>query len=119
LRIVKPSIRLHAEGAAVLITACILYRQSNVSWWWFGLLLLAPDFSMLGYLANPRLGAAVYNLGHTYTAPLLLLSVLWLRGPGAPVWLALIWLAHIGLDRMIGYGWKYETNFKGTHLQHV
>ena len=33
--------------------------------------------------------------------------------------IALIWLAHIGVDRLLGYGLKYPTGFKDTHLQRV
>ena len=115
----KPRLLLHIEGAAVLVAMCVCYQQVNGSWLWFGLLFITPDFSMLGYLANKRVGAAVYNLGHTYTMPLLLLLVLWLFGETSYVWLSLIWLAHIGFDRMLGYGLKYETAFKDTHCQKV
>ena len=74
---------------------------------------------MVGYLANKKLGATLYNSVHTYTGPLLAFSVLWLSGHGSYLWLNLIWLAHIGFDRMLGYGLKYETAFKDTHLQRV
>jgi hypothetical protein len=114
-----PKSLLHIEGAAVLIATCIFYQQPHDHWLWFGLLFLAPDFSMLGYLAGKKPGAVFYNLGHTYAAPFLLLLVLWLSGQTAYAWLALIWLAHIGFDRMLGYGLKYETAFKDTHLQRV
>jgi hypothetical protein len=119
IAIMKPRSLLHIEGAAVLLAACILYHQSHASWLWFAVLFLAPDFFMLGYLANKKAGAAVYNLGHTYTLPLLLLFVLWVSGQTAHGWLGLIWLAHIGFDRMLGYGLKYETAFKDTHFQRV
>ena len=115
----KPRLLLHIEGAAVLLATCILYQRSHGSWLWFSLLFLAPDFSMLGYLANKKMGAAIYNIAHTYTAPLLLRSVLSLSGQTSYVWLGLIWLAHIGFDRLLGYGLKYETAFKDTHCQRV
>ena len=85
----------------------------------FAALLLAPDLAMLGYLANVKIGAALYNLVHTEAGPVLLLVVcvavplLWLEP------YALIWFAHLGMDRMLGYGLKYPTRFKDTHLQHV
>jgi hypothetical protein len=115
----KPKMLLQMEGAAVLLAACILYAQSHGGWLWFGLLFLAPDLAMLGYIVNKRIGAAVYNSVHTYAAPLAAFSVLWFAGQTAYVWLVLIWLAHIGFDRMLGYGLKYETAFKETHLQRV
>lgn len=74
---------------------------------------------MLGYLVNKKLGANAYNLGHTYSALILLLLILWLAGLGSYMWLVLIWLAHIGFDRLLGYGLKYETAFSDTHLQRV
>ena len=74
---------------------------------------------MLGYLVNLRLGAALYNLVHTYALPLLLLSALWLAGHDSYAWLAFIWFAHIGMDSLFGFGLKYDTAFKDTHLQHV
>jgi hypothetical protein len=117
--ILKPKLLLRLEGAAVLSLACILYRQSHGGWLWFAMLFLAPDLAMVGYLANKKLGAAAYNLAHTYTVPLVALLILWLSGRMAYSWLILIWLAHVGFDRMIGYGLKYETNFKDTHLQRV
>ena len=115
----KPKLLLQIEGGTVLLAAGIFYHQSHASWLWFGLLLLVPDFSMLGYLANKKVGALCYNLGHTYTVPFLALSVLWISGQTAYSWLTLIWFAHIGLDRLLGYGLKYETAFKDTHLQRV
>jgi hypothetical protein len=115
----KPKPLLHIEGAAVLISACVLYRQSQAAWLWFGLLFFAPDLSMLGYFAGKKLGSALYNLVHTYTAPILALSTLWFSGRTSHSWVILIWLAHVGFDRMLGYGLKYETAFKDTHLQRV
>ena len=115
----KPKLLLQIEGGAVLLAMCILYHQLQGSWLWFGLLFLSPDFSMLGYLANKKVGAAIYNFGHTYTVPFLVLSVLWFCGQTSYSWLTLIWFAHIGFDRLLGYGLKYETAFKDTHLQRV
>ena len=74
---------------------------------------------MLGYLANARLGARLYNLVHTDALPIVLAAAsLSLHRPQALAF-ALIWLAHIGWDRMLGYGLKYPTFFKDTHLQRV
>jgi Domain of unknown function (DUF4260) len=83
------------------------------------LLFLAPDLSMAGYLVGKKSGAMFYNSAHTYTVPLLAFLVLWLSGQTSFLGLILIWLAHIGFDRIVGYGLKYETAFKDTHLQRV
>lgn len=107
------------EGALVLALSCYGYSLLHGSWWLFALLFLVPDLAMLGYLANPRVGAAVYNAGHTLLMPILLAVVTCaLHHPGW-VPLALVWLAHIGFDRLLGYGLKYPTFFKDTHLQRV
>jgi hypothetical protein len=116
---IKPRYLLHIEGAAVFLTACLCYQHLHGSWLWFALLFLTPDASMLGYFVNKTVGATAYNLVHTYTTPLLLLLGLWLTSGSSYLWLAVIWLAHIGIDRMFGYGLKYETAFKDTHLQRV
>ena len=71
---------------------------------------------MVGYLANPRVGAAVYNLVHTYGGPLALYAYAIGTHNTQLVQLALIWTAHIGFDRMLGFGLKYPTRFKDTHL---
>jgi len=115
----KPKLLLRIEGAAVLLAACVVYHQLHGNWRWFGLLFFAPDLSILGYLANTKLGAAFYNAAHSYFGPLLAFSVLLLSGQNSYSWLILIWLAHCGFDRLLGYGLKYETAFKDTHLQRV
>lgn len=83
------------------------------------MLFLAPDLSFAGYLAGPRMGAWVYNTVHTTISPIALAVVGVLWNTDWCVQLALIWLAHIGLDRLLGYGLKYPTAFKDTHLHKV
>jgi Domain of unknown function (DUF4260) len=114
-----PRALLHAEGATLLGLAILLYARSGQSWWLFAVLLLAPDIGMLGYLAGTRAGAAVYNAFHAYPAPGVLAAVGVLTDRPLAVALALIWFAHIGMDRLFGYGLKYPTDFKDTHLSHV
>ncbi len=108
---------LRAEGAAMLAAASVAYAQTGAHWGWFAGLFLAPDLMMLGYLHNTRTGAAVYNLGHTCLLPAALLAASLLFGWSATVAVALIWVAHIGFDRMLGYGLKYATGFKHSHLK--
>lgn len=111
-----PAGLLRAEGLAVFAAALAAYAALGASWWLFAALILAPDLSMLGYLAGPRAGALVYNTGHTYVGPALLGALAY--GFSAPLTgaLALIWTAHIGLDRLLGYGLKYSAGFGHTHL---
>lgn len=110
---------IRAEGLLVLAASATLYFMNGYSWLVFALLLFAPDLSMIGYAFGNKIGAYVYNAAHTYTVPLLLLLA-GLIFPAA--WLTLvglIWTAHIGLDRMMGYGLKYASGFKDTHMQRL
>lgn len=103
------------EGLAALGLGVAAYIWLGQSWWIFALLFFAPDLFMLGYLRSPRVGALVYNLGHTYAAPALLALLGLAIGPIA-YGLAAIWTAHIGFDRLLGYGLKLDTAFDQTHL---
>lgn len=114
-----PALLLRLEGLAILVTACLLYNQVGYSWLLFAALLLAPDLAMLGYLINLQVGSLVYNIVHTYTLPIALAFVAYFGAMPLVLALALIWLAHIGMDRVVGYGLKYSDNFKHTHLQEV
>ena len=115
----RPSHLLRIEESALLIAAIFAYQHLHYSWLLFAILFLTPDLFMLAYLVNPRLGAATYNLVHTLTLPLALLLASYVEHCHLPTELALIWTAHIALDRLLGYGLKYPTFFKDTHLQHV
>jgi len=115
----RPSILLRIEEAALLIATLFAYQHLHASWLLFVLLFLTPDLFMLGYAINPRIGAATYNLVHTLTLPLALLLVSYLQHWQLSSELALIWTAHIAFDRLLGYGLKYPTCFKDTHLQHI
>lgn len=97
----------------------MLYARTGASWWLFAALWLAPDLSMLGYLARACRGARIYNAFHTYLTPAALgLCALLLRAPVALA-IALIWANHIGVDRLLGFGLKYGDGFGHTHLGRV
>ncbi|WP_246682360.1 DUF4260 domain-containing protein [Mesorhizobium sp. B3-2-1] len=104
------------EWAVVAVAAIVFYGATGVSWWFFALLILAPDLSMLGYLGGPRLGAIAYNALHTLLVPVLLLLAGHLAGSAVGSAIALIWIAHIVIDRALGYGLKLSTGFQDTHL---
>lgn len=112
----KPLALLRLEGLALLVSAVVLYALHGASWWLFALLLFAPDLGMLGYLRGNRVGAATYNFVHITVLPLVLALVGVFTESPLPVSVALIWLAHIGLDRAVGYGLKLPTDFQDTHL---
>ena len=114
-----PRLLLHAEGAAVFAAATAVYFRESHPWWLYLLLALAPDLAMLGYLAGARVGAAVYDTAHTYVLPFTLGAVGILANAAGLQAVCLIWIAHIGVDRAVGYGLKYPSGFKDTHLQRV
>ncbi len=107
---------LHLEGAAVFALSIFAYHWNHASWLQFALLFLLPDVSMLGYLVSTRIGAIAYNTVHTYIGPLALAGYSFASAHQVLFPLSLIWIAHIGFDRMLGYGLKYPTRFKDTHL---
>ncbi|AOZ90779.1 DUF4260 domain-containing protein [Paenibacillus crassostreae] len=112
-------ILLHLEGLAVLLFSLYFYSYFQFSWVLFFVLLLAPDVSMMGYLINNKVGAILYNLIHTYTLAILVIICGLLLSSQLVLALGLILSSHIGMDRMVGYGLKYPTNFKDTHLKRV
>jgi hypothetical protein len=114
-----PKMLLRLEGLAVLAAASIGYWSQGYPWGRFFLLFLAPDLLMVGYLLGAKAGAAVYNAGHNYMAPFALGFIAYFGHVPALFPLALIWAAHIGFDRLLGYGLKYGTGFKDTHLGRV
>lgn len=114
-----PRLILRAEGLAICGMAILLYWKTDASWWLFAVLFLAPDLSFLGYLGGARIGAIVYNAAHTLVAPLALAAAGFLLPAFILVPLALIWAAHIGFDRLLGYGLKYGAGFGFTHLGRI
>ncbi|PKR77168.1 DUF4260 domain-containing protein [Halalkalibacillus sediminis] len=110
---------LHLEGLFILAVSVFVYYQMEYSWLLFLILLFTPDLSMLGYIFNNSVGAMCYNLVHTYTLAILLIGVGYFGAVDAVLAIGLILAAHIGMDRMIGYGLKYPTDFKDTHLNKV
>lgn len=111
---------LRLEGLAAFGVAATVYAHLGLGWWWFVALFLAPDLSMLGYLGGTRAGALAYNLAHTYVGALLLVALAAATWPHRALAAAgLIWCAHIGLDRALGYGLKSRDDFGLTHLGRV
>ena len=110
---------LRLEGLCVLIAASVAYSKFGLGWGTFAMFFLAPDLSFLGYLAGPKIGAVSYNVAHSYVGAVACL-VASLVLP-APVLLSvgIIWFAHIGFDRALGYGLKYSEGFGFTHLGRI
>ena len=114
-----PRVLLKLEGVALLCVACALYQQFGYSWKIFALLFFVPDLAIAAYAINSRMGAVFYNAAHSTVGPFALLAAGILND--APVMLqgGYIWLAHVGFDRALGYGLKYSTSFRDTHLGQI
>ena len=107
---------LRIEGLCVFACSLLAYAKFGSGWGTFALLFLVPDLSFLGYLAGPRVGAVSYNFAHSFIGALATLAAgIFLSAPTA-VAAGLIWAAHIGFDRALGYGLKYPAGFGFTHL---
>jgi hypothetical protein len=117
--VLLPHALLRLEGLVVSAGALIVYFHADYNVWLFLALILAPDLSMAAYAAGPRIGALGYNALHTLVGPLVVGTVGIVADWKLGLEIALIWLAHIGIDRLMGYGLKYPTAFKDTHLQRV
>ena len=110
------------EGAALGVAglALAVYAQPGWPWWLWPVALLWPDLSMAGYAAGNRVGAFTYNLFHLYAwGPLLMLAGLMAGGGTATIAAGALWLAHVGIDRALGYGLKLPAGFRDTHLGHI
>lgn len=111
-----PRLMLHLEGLIVFLSSIALYWQIGANGWLFILLLFAPDLAFIPYMFNKSIGVRIYNIAHTYTLSISLAVISLLVGWQLGIALGLIWTAHIGLDRLMGYGLKYQADFKDTHL---
>lgn len=107
---------LRIEGLCLLIAALLAYSQYGQGWGLFALFFLTPDLSFLGYLAGPRLGALCYNMAHSLIGALISLCLAALLSHPILLFIGIIWCAHIGFDRTLGYGLKYAKGFAFTHL---
>ncbi|UBM57577.1 DUF4260 domain-containing protein [Marinilongibacter aquaticus] len=96
-----------------------LFSLLPYAWWWFLVLILLPDIGMLGYLAGTKVGAWAYNLFHHKGLALLVLVMGYIAKQDAMALVGIILFAHSSMDRALGYGLKYEDDFKNTHLGHL
>ena len=115
----RPVTLLRLEGAATLLVAAYLYSIASGDWILVALLLFVPDIGMLGYLRGSLVGAATYNLFHVEVLPLALAALAIFQQWPLGLAIALIWLAHIGMDRALGYGLKLTSGFRDTHLGRI
>ena len=112
-------ILLRLEGLALFIGMTLLYGIWDGSWLIYLILFLVPDISFAAYLGGPKFGALIYNAAHSYLGPMVLMTTGFASGEPLTLSIAMIWLAHIGIDRALGYGLKYEAGFAFTHLGRI
>jgi Domain of unknown function (DUF4260) len=111
-----PARFLRVDAAILFAFSIWLFAIQGLAWWWYPALLLVPDIFMLGYLVNTKLGAFVYNVGHSMFPGLILLGVGVATASPLTAAIGAIWLGHVGWDRSLGYGLKYHDAFQHTHL---
>ncbi len=107
------------EASTIFFVSLYLYWYLDFNLIVLILLLFVFDVFMIGYLFNSKIGAYCYNLGHSMIAPPILFAIGFATDARILIGFSLIWLAHIGMDRLLGYGLKFTTGFKETHLGHI
>jgi len=114
-----PRALLHLEGLAILVASLVVYANMDFSWGTFALFLLAPDLVVVIYMTNQKVGSVAYNIVHSIILPLSLALYSVLTDNSLGIQASLIWFAHIGMDHIFGYGFKYIGQFKETHFSRV
>lgn len=107
---------LRLEGVAIFLFSLMAYEFMGFPWGFFILVFLVPDLSLFAYFHSPRAGALVYNIMHSYILPLMLFAYGFFVSSSMANQLAIIWIAHIGFDRALGFGLKYSRGFRYTHF---
>lgn len=110
---------LRLEGFCVLVAASVAYSKFGFGWGTFALYFLVPDISLLGYLAGSKVGAISYNIAHSYIGAIACLVAGFALPAPVILCTGIIWCAHIGFDRALGYGLKYPDGFSFTHLGRI
>jgi len=113
------SLILRSEALAAFVAGIVVWLYNGGSPLWLVPALLVPDVSMVGYLANSRVGALGYNLVHNWTLALLVAGLGWWLAIDALVLVGALLVAHVGMDRALGYGLKLPTDFRDTHLGRI
>lgn len=114
-----PRLLLRLEGLALLAAATWIFARTGESWWVYAILFFVPDISFAAYGSGPKLGAIVYNALHSTIGPVLLGFAGLLMDSPLFIGIAATWAAHVGFDRLLGYGLKYSTSFSDTHLGRI
>ncbi len=101
---------------AAILVAVFYSVVGEFAWYWLPLLFIVPDVSAIGYVVSSKIGAITYNIGHSLIGPTLLVAAYIMTSNQTILFIALIWLFHVFVDRAAGYGLKHTTGFHHTHL---
>lgn len=110
---------VHIEYGIAFVFSFYIYTILDFPIWMFLVFLLVPDITMIGYAVNNKVGATVYNIGHSFILPLVLIFCSTFFAIDLLLLLSIIWISHIFMDRCFGYGLKYPDEFKHTHIQEI
>ena len=107
---------LKLEELAMLAISVFALYSIDAAWYWYLLMFIGPDISMLGYLAGNTTGTVMYNLFHFKVVGIALILAGYLLQLHLVLLAGIILFCHSSLDRMVGYGLKYFDGFNVTHL---
>jgi len=115
----KMQLLLKGEELLMFLLGIYLFSLLDYSWWWFVGLILVPDIGMLGYLLGNKVGAIGYNLFHHKGLAIAIYFLgIYLSLPLCQL-IGVILFSHASMDRIFGYGLKYDKGFKYTHLGEI
>ncbi|MFX0555557.1 DUF4260 domain-containing protein [Maribacter sp. CXY002] len=110
---------LKLEEFAMFVLGIFMFGLLGYPWWLFPVLLLTPDVGMVGYLINAKIGATMYNLFHHRGIAILLYFMgMYFSAPIVQL-IGVVVFSHAAMDRIFGYGLKYEKGFRFTHLGEI
>ncbi|MDX1462342.1 MAG: DUF4260 domain-containing protein [Marinirhabdus sp.] len=107
---------LKIEELGLFVLGICAFSTLPFAWWWFLVLLLTPDIGMLGYLVNNKVGAFTYNMFHHRAVAVAFIIFGYFYANEIILLIGVMLFSHIAFDRMFGYGLKYPSGFKDTHL---
>lgn len=110
---------LRSEALAALVAGVAIWLVNDGSPLWLLPALLLPDISAAGYVVNARVGALTYNAVHNWTLAIAILGIGWWLASIPALLAGSVLLAHVGMDRALGYGLKLPTGFQDTHLGRI
>ncbi len=107
---------LKLEELMMFVWGVYLFSLLPFQWWWFLVLILLPDVGMIGYIFGDKTGALLYNLFHHKGVAIAIYLLGVYLANDLVLLTGIILFTHSAMDRIFGYGLKYDKGFKFTHL---